>query len=604
MKYLLGVIAILIVFGCTQHNHYRYAIKNKHPRLLLQDNDLARIRDYPAVDAGARQIRDIIIRYADSFLIREPIKYELDIRSTLLEKSREAIKIIVTESMAFFVTGDDRYRRKAIDELMNTASFPSWNPAHFLDVAEMTTAVSIGYDWLYDDLSPEQRKTISNAIYTKGILPYLEAHDSTRPYWVTLDNNWKLVCHGGLLAGAIAVADEYPEVTARVIDTCLSQLPAGFSRYAPDGCWYEGPGYWSYATYYSVLTIAVLQSGLNNDYGLSDAAGFSNTADTYLSMLSPSMQTFNFADDRFSRPVLNYTMLWLSKKFNKPCVSAAYCRLLFDSSYIGIQSPNFKYERFFALHLLFYEPVSSCSTNLPVAQWYKGMVDVLVFRGSDSLFFAMKGGDNSENHQHLDLGTFVVESQGVRWGCDLGSDQYHLPGFFNGAQGGLRWRYFRNTNFSHSTLVINDSLQRVMAKARVAGFDNSVQPFAILDLSEPYANVCKVFYRKAELLNEGILCLTDSITGLKPGSVIRWGMVTPALINIAGNCATLTSGTKSFYLKIADPTGAKFSVQSLKPLTMAEFQNSEYRMLSIVATKCSEDMKIVVMMTGSKDLLE
>jgi hypothetical protein len=31
---------------------------------------------------------------------------------------------------------------------------------HFLDVAEMTMAVAIGYDWLYDDLSPASRAAI------------------------------------------------------------------------------------------------------------------------------------------------------------------------------------------------------------------------------------------------------------------------------------------------------------------------------------------------------------------------------------------------------------------------------------------------------------
>ena len=48
---------------------------------------------------------------------------------------------------------------------MNTVcAFKDWNHSHFLDVGEMAMAVSIGYDWLYDELSEETKANARAAL--------------------------------------------------------------------------------------------------------------------------------------------------------------------------------------------------------------------------------------------------------------------------------------------------------------------------------------------------------------------------------------------------------------------------------------------------------
>ena len=51
------------------------------------------------------------------------------------------------------MTSEKKYLNRAVKEMLAVSAFSDWNPSHFLDVAEMTMAVSIGYDWLYDGLS-------------------------------------------------------------------------------------------------------------------------------------------------------------------------------------------------------------------------------------------------------------------------------------------------------------------------------------------------------------------------------------------------------------------------------------------------------------------
>ena len=47
---------------------------------------------------------------------------------------------------------------------MSVAKFPDWDPKRVLETSEFTASVAIGYDWLYDVLTPEQRLEISGSI--------------------------------------------------------------------------------------------------------------------------------------------------------------------------------------------------------------------------------------------------------------------------------------------------------------------------------------------------------------------------------------------------------------------------------------------------------
>jgi hypothetical protein len=85
----------------------------------------------------------------------------------------------------------------------NDASIPfgdgdtRWNPAHFLDVAEFSSAFGIAYDWFFDGFSDEQKTTIRNALVTNG-LQYCKgalegaSSASTFSWWTAVDGNWNV----------------------------------------------------------------------------------------------------------------------------------------------------------------------------------------------------------------------------------------------------------------------------------------------------------------------------------------------------------------------------------------------------------------------------
>ena len=65
-----------------------------------------------------------------------------------------------------------------------------------------------------------------------------------------------------------------------------------------------------------------------------------------------------------------------------------------------------------------------------------------------------KGGSPGTNHAHMDVGSFVVDMQGVRWAVDLGGQGYHGlesrgVDLWNRGQDSERWTVFRLNNFGH-----------------------------------------------------------------------------------------------------------------------------------------------------------
>ena len=185
--------------------------------------------------------------------------------------------------------------------MLTAAAFPDWNPSHFLDVAEMTLALAVGYDWLFDALSAADRATIKGAIlrHSLGFAREAYAPNGTkdkRLWFAMAHHNWNQVCNGGLLAGALALADEEPALARLIVEGAIKSLPRAMAAYAPDGAYPEGPGYWGYGTSYNVIAIALLESALGTDFGLTKAEAFDRTALYRLHIQGTSGLAFNHAD--------------------------------------------------------------------------------------------------------------------------------------------------------------------------------------------------------------------------------------------------------------------------------------------------------------------
>jgi hypothetical protein len=516
-------------------------LRPAHPRLIALPDDLARVKRLTANECAAADVYKAVQREADKFLKAAPIQHRL-IGPRLLDQSRTCLLRVYTLATLYRIQGDRRYADRAIREMLTAAAFPDWNPKHFLDTAEMTHALAIGYDWLYQELSADERVKIRDAIVTMGLR---EAEKVYRKggWWAKSEFNWNQVCNGGITLGALAVAEDEPQLAAYIVGEALKSIQIAMHEYAPDGGWAEGPGYWSYATSYNVYFLAGLESALGTDFGLSRLQGFSAAGDFFMHCIGPTRLSFNFADASDS-PGGAPCMDWLARKFNRPQYA------WHERDQMLGRHP---------LDLWWFQPQATVSDNTPTDRCFQH-IDVAFLRSNwndrRAVFVGFKGGDNGVNHSHLQLGSFILDADGQRWVLQLGPDDYNLPGYF----GKQRWSYYRLSTAGQNTLLIDGQNQDPKAVAPITAFHSAPdRAHAVADLSAAYARQADRVTRGIALLGRRQVLVQDELVGAR--GQITWQIHTKAKIDLDRQQAVLHLNDETLHAQILSPRGAKFAVE-------------------------------------------
>ena len=493
----------------------------------------------------------------------------------LLWVSRSAVGRILVLALGYRVTGDEPFKVRAEQEMLAAAAFPDWNPDHFLDVAEMTTAVALGYDWLYDALSPASRGIIRKAIVEKGLKAGLDPQASYNR-WYTGENNWNQVCLAGLALGALAVAEDEPELAEQILTQVRTYNFHGMKPYAPDGVYPEGPTYWGYGTTYEVILLAALESALGTDWNLSQSPGFMATADYPLQVTGPTGLAFNYSDCD-EAGCLEPVFFWFARRLRKPDILTFQHKYL--AQYLAGEKPltiGDSASRFLPLLAVWASELEDHTPpNRPLAWHGEGINPLVVFRSSwsddDALFVALKGGSASVTHGHMDAGSFVLEADGVRWAVDLGAQDYESLesrniNLWNDAQDGERWKVFRLNNFSHNTLTISGQLHQARGRAGITRFsDGAGAPHAVVELTEIFSERAAKVVRGFKILPDRKVLIQDELEGVTPNDLVQWTFVTRAEVGVDGRHAVLRQGNKTLRIFLAAPEDGAFEVIPCDP---------------------------------------
>ena len=557
---LIGLFFLLFSFVVTGRDlSVRQSGKDllQHPRLLFSKQEEQRIRDLFGTEPLLDSLYVGLMKEAERLLLvppQEDPRREIKNTKDILPISREQVYRMVNLALAYRLSGDRRFAEKAEKELVHVCNFPDWDPIHYLDVAEMTTAVAIGYDWLYDVLAPSTRQLVVHSIKTKALDLVVEEYNTgNADSWAKRETNWNVVCNTGMVLGALAIEEHYPELAKHIIGEAVRYIPNCLKHFAPDGVCYEGPAYWGYTNMYLSLLLKALNDNFGGDFGLSEMVGVDKSVLYYMHSTSPSGKIFNFANSGSTAPAAEPIYFYFSRAFNQPEVATFYRDVLSKTVHEG------NYFRFYFLSIPWYDTASSTADALPKLKVYEGINDIVVFNGNrnipNSLYLIAKTGDPDMAHQQLDIGTFIVEMNGIRWTDDLGTDNYNLPGFWDYKPDGQRWTYFRNSNFSHNTLSIDHKLQNSAGTGEIDRLDDRVaQPFVTMNMSTAYAGQSRFVYRTFRMLDDTRILVTDSVGLQNPSQSVQWSVITSADVECKGNTAVLRKDGKSFSLKIASPT--------------------------------------------------
>ena len=557
MKRFVLAFALLFSISATAQSLLDYSKLAQHPRLILKKGDIEAVRQKIENDQPLLIIHDIIERRTNGILTAEPTKYEMQ-GKRLLGRCRAVLERVCYCSYMYLISGDETYARRAEKEMLAAANFVSWNPSHFLDVAEMTTALAIGYDWLYDWLSPESRKTIEDAIIEKGL-----RSAGKKRWWAKSRNNWNQVCNGGLVMGALAVYECIPEEAQTIIAEALKNNPIAQKEYGPDGVYPEGFGYWEYGTWYEVLLIESLRTALNTSCDLEKAPGFLASAKFMNFMSTPTGSAFNFSDCGNSSNIINPLLYWFALETgDMSLVWQDRERLVNEESIRGIN-------RHTPIAMLF---AARCNTKdiepIQDVLWTgNGAQSVFLYRkgfaSNKDTYLGIKGGSPKNSHAHMDGGSFIYEWAGVRWAVDLGSQDYHSLeskgiSIWKKGQDSQRWQVYRLNNYSHNTLTINGRLHQYEGVVPMTKVHNKkTYKGADFDLSSLFVDTKSVTRSILIDNNDKVTCI-DKIESKGMPCSIRWNMTTFAQAEIIDNHTILLKQEgKELLLRIVSPKNAE-----------------------------------------------
>lgn len=534
-----------------------------HPRLLLSDARLAALKQLQAGDHALAAAVKAALAQADQELAKPVPTYEAGPGAWATPGKHH----IYALAFAYRWTGHAKYARKVEADLLAVAAFKDWNPGgSFLNTAEISHAVGVGYDWCFSAFSEDTRRTLRAGLTANGLTPYLDAYER-KEWWTHTAFNWNQVCNGGTLLGVLGIAEDAPDVAARVLQHAVTALPLALQTYDEDGLWPEGLDYWQYATEYTVWALAGLDTALGTDFGLSDAQRFKGLAQTGQAVIfgaGPFRQYVNFADtlENKKRWALPY-LFWLGARYGQPALA--------EAEYQAMQSwPAL-------LDIVWYAPPAPGSNVwLPRDKLFRGSVELATFRSAwndpNALFASLKAGYNAVNHGHLDLGVFELDALGVRWARDLGKDNYGLPGYFSDRQaGGKAWKIYRLRSGSHSVPLVDGQDQALAGRAHVVTFRGEeaspappkalLDPLAVVDFSSAYPAAGKALRGLRLLGGRRAVLVQDEFTLSAPRGLC-WAMTTDAEIQVEKNTATLTLKGKRLKATLLAPTGAEFAQES------------------------------------------
>ena len=627
---LLCMIISLTALTSLAHEYYRereaYSeyidfspyISKSHPRLYV--SSFENLKTEYMSDPVTKKWYEVLIKDADNIVNNvEPAE---GFNFNKISEAGNGKRIIATQDLLrryyvlAFAAGCEQNREYADrlwEEIELAAALPHWNTSHWLEPAEFIHSFAIAYDWCYNFWTEEQKKTIKDAMIEKGLSHAVREYNGY-PRWYKwfkgLDgysegNNWSFVCNTGILFGALVLYDdtEYTVTYSSsrktytynwncndMINNAIRAVMAGILAYDEDGSYEESFAYWRYATENLVMNVSGFENAIGGNFDilpeipepffidLSLAPGVSITPEYPIYANGPA-GVFCFGDTSRGSTTTSPAMMWIANRFNVPHYKQYHLDMM---EKLGIEGRNIP------LNLLWYGEIEPGKKELPVDRLFEDDFAVIKDKwGDDALYFALKGGVNGRPHQHWDIGTFMFDVFGMRYGKVIGASNYKWEDSSS--------KYYLKRPEGQNTIVINpdESIgQDTSGTATFTSFySGEGNAYAILDMTDAYdakqvtvndetvnqsTGVISAKRGVKMFKNKTRIILQDEIKTESP-SEIYWFMHTDASIGFRNDnkTAVLTQSGKTVYLNIVSNEDVVFEKMTAANLETSPEQPSD-----------------------------
>lgn len=588
-KTILVAIMLTAMLSATAQVSSRATLP-AHPRLLLSDNEIPQLLSNIEADKQWTLVNKAILKECDKMLTLTPMEQSLK-ASSQLNVSREYLRRIIFLGYAYRTTGEKKYLDHAVAELRHACSFADWHPQHFLDVAEMSLAVAIGYDWLYDKLSRNDRRTMRNALIQKGLNPSLE--EVYMKKFNVIKSNWNQVCHAAIVCASIAVWEDNRDLSASLINRAIKNVVIPMNTYAPQGVYPEGEMYWEYGTNYNCILIAALEKAFGSDFGLSQVPGFLDTGSYYNNMFTPASHCFNYSDNgSTSASNMPPAIYWIYSKTEDPSILYSEAKQMVRTSANRICQ-----NRLGPLSIIWGASAQLNSIAPPEYRLYlgHGSNSVAVMRSSwtdnSGWYLGVKLGTPSATHGHMDVGSFFLESKTVTWAADLGLENYvtlekNKINVWGNGQNAQRWDIYRYNPNNHNMVTFDRQRQVASATATIDSHSDDGDNMSVTsDLSRLYNGQVRNYERSYALIEGGRCVITDDIA-TSGSTTMHWNLISRVskVTEINNNVVLLEHLGRKMYLIIDAPVKINWEIGDAKPEKLYENKNTGYKAIRFTAS--------------------
>ncbi|MEN8833624.1 DUF4962 domain-containing protein [Pacificibacter sp.] len=285
-------------------------VETGHPRLWMTPDRLATFRDAVKADpthcTWSTFYEKSVLPWMDREVMREPAGYPDNKRVAPVWRQtyidlQEAWYAIRHLAIGGSVTGDADLTARAKEWLLEVAS---WDPMGVTSRAytdewayRTTNALAWGYDWLYNDMSPDERATVRAALMARTRDIAEHAINNAKIHLFPYDSHAVRSVSLTLIPACIALlGDDDDEEAREWLNYCIEFL---FTVYTPwgdtDGGWAEGTNYWMMGLAYLIDAANRLKSFTGLD--LYKRPFFQNTGDFALYCKAPNTRRGTFGDD-------------------------------------------------------------------------------------------------------------------------------------------------------------------------------------------------------------------------------------------------------------------------------------------------------------------
>jgi hypothetical protein len=240
-----------------------------HPRLVLTPSRVTELRAllFPSPNEtatpGLAAFNSSLFAHARYTMAQPPsYPYFFVGQTEYLFTLRWARDVMLTNALAHHLrpnAADTSFRDRALSEALAvctnfTTSWgsPGWGTTWrmHLDISETMHGVALAYDWLYQDMSTENRTTLANCLVY--VLARAYRGNITAPYtpaiprgmfWVNSSSNWGCVSAAGPIAAILALFGEAEDpgwLWDEVLRPAVTSATTCFAAFQPDSSWTEG----------------------------------------------------------------------------------------------------------------------------------------------------------------------------------------------------------------------------------------------------------------------------------------------------------------------------------------------------------------------------